>query len=59
MAQNRRMDGKKRDKITITIESDLLEFVDKTIVENHRFYNRSHFIELALSRMKEDLEKKG
>ena len=52
----RRMNDKKRSKITISIENDLLVWLDNLVKVNHLYYNRSHTLEIALSNLKEKIE---
>jgi len=49
--------GKKR-KTSVALDEDLLEWIDK-MVSTKRFASRTHAIEYALERLKEDFENEG
>jgi Arc/MetJ-type ribon-helix-helix transcriptional regulator len=51
------MEDMPKQKVTVTIEKHLLEWVDRE-VEKFRFRNRSHGLEYALAKLME-AEKKG
>jgi len=46
-----------KDSISVTIDTDLLEWVDEQI-ENHRFASRSHAIEYCINSVIENDEEK-
>jgi metal-responsive CopG/Arc/MetJ family transcriptional regulator len=46
-----------KERIAVTISADLLKWVDKKI-EDTTFANRSHAVEHALTRLKEEEEHK-
>lgn len=50
------MKGVMKKNISVTIEEKLLEWIDKQ-VEKARFRNRSHLVELALEKFREQEEK--
>jgi len=45
-----------KQSISITVEKDLVEWIDRQ-VETQRYRNRSHLVELALMRFKENEKK--
>jgi Arc/MetJ-type ribon-helix-helix transcriptional regulator len=47
-----------RQKVTITVEKRLLEWIDKE-VEKFRFRNRSHAFEYAIAKLIESEKKEG
>jgi len=50
------MESMPKQKVTVTIEKRLLEWVD-TEVEKFRFRNRSHALEYALAKLMESEKK--
>ena len=50
------MEGMPKQKVTVTIEKRLLEWVDQEI-EKFRFRNRSHALEYALAKLIENEKK--
>jgi Arc/MetJ-type ribon-helix-helix transcriptional regulator len=49
------MDGMKQS-ISVTVEKELVEWIDKQ-VETMKFRNRSHLVEMALMKFREDEKK--
>ena len=47
--------GRKRPAFTVTVDPELLEWVEKEI-EKHRFASRSHAIDMALFELKNKVE---
>lgn len=47
-----------KERVSITIRRDLLEWIDKK-VESLRFASRSHAIEYAIAKLKQEEEEKG
>ena len=45
--------------ISATIEQELITWIDKQLLDRTRFRNKSHLIEIALSRMKEEEKIEG
>ena len=52
------METTPKDKVTITVERRLLEWIDKQ-VETFRFRNRSHAFEYALAKLMETEKKES
>ena len=46
-------DGVPKDRICVTIDRDLLDWVDQKIEEKH-FANRSHAVEYSLKKVKDE-----
>lgn len=46
-----------RSKISITLDPDLLKWIDEQVRTKVEFRDRSHLIELVLTRYRENLEK--
>jgi Arc/MetJ-type ribon-helix-helix transcriptional regulator len=45
-----------KQSISVTVEKDLVEWIDRQ-VETQKYRNRSHLVELALRRFKENEKK--
>ena len=46
--------------ISATIEQDLIKWIQKEVEKNKQFYrNKSHLIEIALEKLKEESKKHG
>ncbi|MCS7124515.1 MAG: ribbon-helix-helix domain-containing protein [Candidatus Bathyarchaeota archaeon] len=52
------MESMPKEKVTITVEKRLLEWIDRQI-ENFRFRNRSHAFEYAIAKLIETEKEKG
>jgi len=47
-----------RSRVTISIPSELLEWMDNHVEEKYEYRDRSHFIEVLISRYREKVEAK-
>jgi len=46
-----------RARVTITLDEELLKWVNEYLVQHYEFKDRSHFIEVLIHRYKENVEK--
>ncbi len=49
--------GMARAKVTISMDSGLLKWMDKHLMDHYEYKDRSHFIEVLIRRYKDSLEK--
>ncbi len=52
------MDGMVKKRIAVTVNDDLLKWADKK-VKDLTFANRSHCMEVALSRLRDSMDKEA
>ena len=48
--------GVAKKRITISIEDELIEWLDKLVEDTYEYRDRSHTIEVALSRLRKQIE---
>ncbi len=47
--------GRKKEKVSITLDPDTLKWVDERVAADYHYADRSHLIEIAVKEMRERL----